>query len=102
MFSNKRALWACSAIAAGIIGAVLAGCSTSGEGGATTQPAVANTQHKSGVQLWQENCARCHNMISPDRYGDSQWTVVVRVMRVRAGLTSDQENAILDFLKSAD
>jgi len=83
------------------LAAVIVGCSTVGDG-TTTRPSGSADPPLSGVQIWSQNCMRCHNMISPTRYGDAQWEPVVRAMRVRAGLTSDEEKAILDFLKSAD
>jgi len=57
---------------------------------------------KSGVQLWANNCARCHNMRSPDSYSDAQWDVAVLHMRVRANLAADDARAIVKYLKSAN
>lgn len=56
----------------------------------------------SGSQLWSENCARCHNMRSPSSYSDTEWTVVMHHMRLRAKLTSEEHTKILEFLKSAN
>jgi len=55
-----------------------------------------------GVQLWADNCARCHNMRPPESYSDAQWDVAVLHMRVRANLTADDANAIVKYLKSAN
>jgi len=60
------------------------------------------THTKPGVQLWAENCSRCHNMRPPDSYSDAQWDVAVLHMRIRANLTADDANAIVDYLKSAN
>jgi cytochrome c5 len=56
---------------------------------------------KGGAQLWAENCARCHNMRSPSSYSAAEWEVVMFHMRVRANLTPEEHQKILEFLKSA-
>ncbi len=57
---------------------------------------------KSGAQLWGENCIRCHNTPSPDTFSDAQWDVAISHMRVRATLTQQETDKIIDFLKSAN
>lgn len=57
---------------------------------------------KSGMQLWSENCVRCHNDRSPASYNDAQWDVVMMHMRVRANLTAEEHRKILEFLQSAN
>ncbi len=72
----------------------------------TNQPADSKQMPSSiatnGVQLWADNCARCHNMRPPESYSDAQWDVAVLHMRVRANLTADDANAIVKYLKSAN
>lgn len=60
------------------------------------------TIKKTGVKLWADNCANCHNMRSPDSYSDAQWEVAVLHMRVRANLAADDARAIAEYLKSAN
>ena len=57
---------------------------------------------KSGAQLWAEQCQRCHNVRSPSSYSPAQWEVAMLHMRVRANLTLEQHQKILEFLKSAN
>jgi len=57
---------------------------------------------KSGAQLWGENCIRCHNAPSPDTFSDQQWDVAVSHMRVRALITTEETDKIVEFLKSAN
>jgi len=57
---------------------------------------------KSGVQLWGENCARCHNTPSPAAYSDDQWDIIIAHMKVKAGLTEKEAEKIRTFLKSAN
>jgi mono/diheme cytochrome c family protein len=56
----------------------------------------------SGSKLWAQNCARCHNVRSPDAYTDAQWEVATMHMRIRANLTAQEHHAIVEFLKSAN
>lgn len=71
---------------------VFAGCSSS-------KDAIAN---KIGVQLWGENCVRCHNAPSPVDFNDAQWKTIGLHMQVRANLTKDEVGKIVEFLKSAN
>ncbi len=57
---------------------------------------------KAGVQLWADNCARCHNIRAPESYSDAQWDVAVLHMRVRSNLAADDARAIAEYLKSAN
>lgn len=59
-------------------------------------------QQSSGAQLWGENCVRCHSSPSPESFSNSQWDVAVTHMRIRANLTEEETEKILEFLKSAN
>lgn len=55
---------------------------------------------KSGVQLWAENCQRCHNTPSPASFSAAQWETIGLHMQTRALLTDKEREKIVDFLKS--
>ncbi len=57
---------------------------------------------KSGVQLWGENCSRCHSVPSPSAYSDYRWETIGTHMRIRANLTHYEETKIIEFLKTAN
>ncbi len=57
---------------------------------------------KVGAQLWAENCNRCHNTPSPVKFTDNQWNVIGTHMRVRANLTAQEADKIMEFLKMAN
>lgn len=63
---------------------------------------VTKITERSGVQLWSENCVRCHATPPPNVYSDEQWDVISTHMRVRASLTEDETQKILEFIKSAN
>ncbi len=71
---------------------VLAGCSTANK----------ITAEKTGAQLWGENCVRCHNAPSPPAFSDVQWETIALHMRVRANLTQEEVEKIVEFLKMAN
>jgi hypothetical protein len=54
---------------------------------------------KSGAQLWGENCNRCHNAPSQDQYSRDQWTIIGTHMKLKAGITYDEQSKIVAFLK---
>ena len=64
--------------------------------------AMTRTSSKGRAQLWTESCGRCHNIIRPTAYSDSQWEVAMRHMRLRAQLTEEEYKGILEFLKAAN
>ncbi|HYQ72977.1 MAG TPA: c-type cytochrome [Gammaproteobacteria bacterium] len=55
-----------------------------------------------GAVSWSNNCARCHEMRSPTEFRDDLWKPIVTHMRVRAGLTGQQQRDILAFLQASN
>ena len=74
-----------------IIAQSIVGCATSNAIG-----------EKIGVQLWSENCNRCHNAPSPADFTDSQWAKIGAHMKIRANLTNEEVKQIVEFLQSAN
>ncbi|MDP1725290.1 MAG: cytochrome c [Bacteroidota bacterium] len=66
----------------------------------TTSKAVITG--KSGAQLWGENCVRCHNSPSPVDFTDEEWKTIGLHMQVRANLTKEETEKIIEFLSSAN
>jgi hypothetical protein len=67
--------------------------------GCATSQVVAS---KTGVQLWGENCQRCHNTPSPTDFSDAQWETIGMHMKVRANIGDDEIHKIIEFLQSAN
>lgn len=57
---------------------------------------------KGRAQLWQANCARCHALISPAIHSDAEWDTIVHHMRLTASLTTEEQEAIVEFLKAGN
>jgi cytochrome c5 len=76
------------------------GASVPSEESTEAKPSVANA--KGGAQLWSETCSRCHFARDPGAFSRSQWDVIMLHMRVRANLTTEEHQTILEFLKSAN
>ena len=100
-----------------VVGLVIVGCQSNGrsadmqsapaENAESTPLELAVDQEESpvvaaGAQLWEQNCIRCHNPRTPASLSDTQWRVVMHHMRVRAGLTATEHEAILRFLQAAN
>ena len=58
--------------------------------------------HRTGVQLWSDNCARCHNGRPPEEFSDGQWETIVHHMRIRANLTGEESREIVKFLQASN
>ena len=56
---------------------------------------------KSGVQLWGENCQRCHNTPPPSTFSPEQWETIGMHMQTRALLIESERNKIIEFLKTS-
>ena len=82
--------------------AIAGGCSSFSSNQDQSVDVENSSAQIAGVQLWAENCIRCHNIRPPDSYSDTQWDVAMLHMRVRANLTAGDARTILDYLKSAD
>lgn len=65
-------------------------------------PAGTAAPAKGAAQLWAQNCNRCHNLRPPGEFSDTQWTVIMHHMRVRANLTAEEHQQILTFLKASN
>lgn len=57
-------------------------------------------QNKTGIQLWGENCGRCHNAPGPGEFSAKNWEIVGRHMRIRTNITATEEEKIIDYLKT--
>jgi mono/diheme cytochrome c family protein len=56
---------------------------------------ASNSQPRDGQQVFNQNCSRCHN--APQGFSPRISGTVVRHMRVRAGLSKEDEQALLRF-----
>ncbi len=97
--ATKKTRWGHSIVLA-LIAAVLVACSTlSYSDGSTTAP---QEDRPAGAELWAQNCRRCHNFRDPTSLSDAQWDVVMMHMRIRANLTAEEHQLILEYLKSSN
>jgi|SRR5665213_2856491 len=53
-------------------------------------------KQRDGNEVFMANCSRCHN--APESFSPRISGTIVRHMRVRAGLSKEDEQAILRFL----
>lgn len=62
------------------------------------------TKHvgKSGATLYRENCSRCHAERYPTERKDAQWETIMLHMRVRAQLTGQDAEQILEYLTGSN
>ncbi|MBY0307265.1 MAG: hypothetical protein K2Q09_00845 [Phycisphaerales bacterium] len=97
-------------LAATAVTSLTAGCAGQGSAAGVGAESVKGSEggepaaalELSGAQLWDLNCAQCHNNRNPKDYSDAQWEVAVQHMRIQARLTGEEERKILQFLKAAN
>jgi len=89
-------------LAGAAVAVTLAGCTAtdSPSGSATTQPAKTASTGRGRAELWAQTCNRCHNAWSPDQYSATQWEAAMQHMRLRAGLSREEHDSILEFLQA--
>jgi cytochrome c5 len=63
---------------------------------ATQSQSVSGSKQRDGNEVFAANCSRCHN--APESFSPRISGTIVRHMRVRAGLSKEDEQAILRFL----
>jgi hypothetical protein len=110
MFTRKNLHIRAALLLAGCGVTVISACS--GDGQAGTRPAQMTPGmlapednsyiENAGALLWAQNCIRCHNMRTPATLSDREWQIVMHHMRLRANLTGEQQEAILQFLQAAN
>ncbi len=55
-----------------------------------------------GAKFYSDNCGRCHNARPPVEHRDRDWTIIVRHMRIVAGLPGAQARDIEAFLRASN
>lgn len=63
-------------------------------------PDSASAQ-ESGTEVWARSCGRCHRIQPPNKYDARHWEAIVGHMALNARLTSDEEDAVREFLMGA-
>lgn len=58
------------------------------------------TEGKTGMNLWSENCSRCHIAPSSNHFSNEEWKTVGLHMQSRALLTNKETDKIIEFLSN--
>jgi len=62
--------------------------------------AEVQAQQRSGVEIWEASCGRCHLLQPTNKYYPKDWRSVGTHMTITARLTSAQSEAVIAFLIS--
>jgi hypothetical protein len=65
------------------------------------QTAAAPPAPKGRVQLWSENCQRCHNARPASWYSEREWEVAMHHMLVRGSITRREHDAVMEFFRAS-
>ena len=60
-----------------------------------------STAQESGATVWARSCGRCHRIQPPTKYDARHWEAIVGHMALNARLTTDEEDAVREFLMGA-
>ena len=60
---------------------------------------VAASSGLDGAKVYAWSCGSCHSERWPKERSDAEWEMIMTHMRVRANLTADQAEAVLDYLQ---
>lgn len=63
-------------------------------------PSGTQAQQRSGVEIWEANCSRCHMLQPTNKFYPKDWRSVGMHMTITARLTSAQSEAVIAFLIS--
>lgn len=64
--------------------------------------AVDPAPQKSGVELWGNNCVRCHQVPGAPDFSDQEWESIIMHMRAIAKFTKKDAEAIKEFLQASN
>jgi hypothetical protein len=80
-----------------ILALLIYGCSPS-----LYKPNVADSKLQesllAGRKLYVARCSNCHNLHLPKEFTSEAWRKQVDLMQVRAGISVDEKNLILNYL----
>ena len=62
--------------------------------------AVRQEHLMQGRKLYVDRCSGCHNLHFPNEYTEQQWKMQLEEMQVKAKITDEQKELILDYLTS--
>lgn len=97
MKTPKQMLFALLLVAAAPVFSQTGTSKMSRETGAEQQNKTVHVaQARDGQKVFEQNCSRCHN--TPQGFSPRISGTIVRHMRVRAGLSREDEQAVLRFL----
>lgn len=69
----------------------------------TTAEMESSGRHELGkAELWALRCSQCHYARGADTFSPPQWELIMFHMRVRANLTAEEHQGILEFLKASN
>ncbi|MFT7524945.1 MAG: mono/diheme cytochrome c family protein [Arenicella sp.] len=58
---------------------------------------TAESQPINGAEVFNNNCARCHNARGLDEFSLEEWAVIMPHMREKAHLTGNETDAVMQF-----
>lgn len=87
------------------IGIVSCNSQKTNTGTATNQPIKVNPANENMAQgkvLFENNCGKCHNLPSVDKFNDEKWKSIVDWMTPKAKLTTQQADLVFLYVSNSN
>ena len=64
------------------------------------KPMPENSKIAEGKNIFENSCAKCHDLPNPKDYNDDEWAPLVKAMAEKAKLNADQEELVYQYVLS--
>ena len=64
------------------------------------KPIAENSKFAEGKNIFENSCAKCHDLPNPKDYNDDEWAPLVKAMAEKAKLNADQEELVYQYVLS--
>jgi len=81
-----------------LIALILNSCGPSKATVAKSEQAILITKQNAGKEIYENNCAKCHQLYDPKSYSIQDWQPILKKMQVKARLQDADMDKILAYL----
>ena len=80
---------------------VLLACSSQLYIPAESSATVSFVDLKKGRELYVNNCASCHQLYTPNKFSEKEWTENLNEMQPKAKITDEEKQLIYQYITNA-
>lgn len=83
-----------------LIALILNSCGPSKATVAKSEQAILIAKQNAGKEIYENNCAKCHQLYDPKSYSIQEWQPILKKMQVKARLQDADMDKILAYLSN--